>query len=97
MPDLSVLVITWNAREALAACLAAVTAACAPRSFELVVAVNGSTDGTLEMLGAKFPDARVIANGRNLGVAPARRAARRKRCQEPFVQSTRRAVPAKGS
>ena len=72
MPDLSVLVITWNAREALAACLAAVPAACAPRSFELVVAVNGSTDGTLEMLGEKFPDARVIANGRNLGVAPAR-------------------------
>jgi hypothetical protein len=71
-PELSVLVITWNAREALGECLAAVPAACAPRGFEIVVVVNGSTDGTTELLHEQFPAVRVIANDRNLGVAPAR-------------------------
>jgi GT2 family glycosyltransferase len=70
--DLSVLVITWNARDELAGCLSALPAACAPRAFETVVVINGSTDGTAEMLGVKFPAARVIANERNLGVAAAR-------------------------
>ena len=72
IPDTSVLIITWNAREALRECLEAIPAACAPRSFEIIVVVNGSTDGTAEMLREKFPDARVIGNARNLGVAPAR-------------------------
>ncbi len=70
--DLSVLVATWQGRDALEGCLAALPAACAPRSFEVVVVVNGSTDGTAEMLGERFPDARIIANRRNLGVARAR-------------------------
>ena len=72
IPDISVLVATWNAREMLQECLAAIPAACAPRGFEIVVVVNGSTDGTSEMLREKFPAIRVIENRKNLGVAPAR-------------------------
>lgn len=72
MEDLSVLIVTWNACDALSECLAALPAACAPRAFETVVVVNGSTDGTAGLLGDRFPAARVIANARNLGVAPAR-------------------------
>ena len=72
IPDISVLIITWNSREALAECLAAVPGACAPRSFEIVVVDNGSTDGTVEVLGRDFPEVRIIANPANRGVAPAR-------------------------
>jgi N-acetylglucosaminyl-diphospho-decaprenol L-rhamnosyltransferase len=71
-PDISVLVATWDGREALAECLAAVPAGCSPRSFETVVVVNGSRDGTAELLRERFPEARVIANDRNVGVARAR-------------------------
>jgi N-acetylglucosaminyl-diphospho-decaprenol L-rhamnosyltransferase len=71
-PDISVLIATWDGREQLAECLAAVPAACAPRSFEAVVVVNGSRDGTAGLLRQRFPDAQVVVNPRNRGVAAAR-------------------------
>lgn len=71
-PDISVCIITWNSREVLAECLAAVPAACAPRGFEIVLVDNGSADGTAEMAGGRFPGVRLILNDKNRGVAPAR-------------------------
>jgi len=71
-PDISVCVITWNAREVLADCLAAVPAACEPRSFEIVLVDNGSSDGTVEMVRERFPEVRIIENQVNRGVARAR-------------------------
>jgi hypothetical protein len=71
-PELSVCIITWNARERLEACLAAVPVACAPRGFEIVVVDNGSADGTVEMVRERFPAVRLVVNRSNLGVAPAR-------------------------
>ena len=72
VPDISVCIITWNSREKLADCLAAVPEACAPRAFEIVLADNGSVDGTAEMVGERFADVRLLLNEENRGVARAR-------------------------
>ena len=38
-----------------------------PLNTEIIVVDNASRDGTVEMLGAEFPDVRVIANSENAG------------------------------
>jgi hypothetical protein len=65
--DLSVAIVSFNAREELARCLESIYASTRLPSFEVVVADNASTDGTLEMLAARFPQVRVIASPENLG------------------------------
>ncbi|MDX6504514.1 MAG: hypothetical protein QOE29_1639, partial [Gaiellaceae bacterium] len=51
MPEISVVIPTHNRRERLRACLASLAAQTAePSSFEVVVAVDGSADGTEDML-----------------------------------------------
>ena len=54
MADVSVVVVTWNAREWIARCLESV------RGNEVIVVDNGSTDGTVELVRTEFPDVRVI-------------------------------------
>ncbi|MFL5494125.1 MAG: glycosyltransferase family 2 protein [Gemmatimonadales bacterium] len=64
----AVVIVNWNGRHFLDACLEAVFAQTAPP--ELVVLVdNGSTDGSVEHLRARWPAVRVIALDRNAGVA----------------------------
>jgi GT2 family glycosyltransferase len=71
-PEVSVCIITWNARERLRECLASLPEACGPRSFETVLIDNGSSDGTGEMVTSEFPGARLTRNPTNRGVARAR-------------------------
>jgi GT2 family glycosyltransferase len=52
--DVSVVVVTWNAREWIERCLESV------RGNEVIVVDNGSTDGTVELVRTEFPDVRVI-------------------------------------
>lgn len=71
-PRVSALVVSWNGRRWLAECLASLAAQDLPaRDLEIVVADNGSTDGTLEWLRAEHPDVRALALGANLGFAEA--------------------------
>lgn len=65
-PDVTVLVVTWRARELLRACLAALRAQTA--AHRLLVVDNASTDGTAGMLAA-FGEAQVRRLPRNLGFA----------------------------
>ena len=53
-PDVSVVVVTWNAREHVERCLDSV------RGRDVVVVDNGSTDGTVELVRERFPEARVL-------------------------------------
>ncbi len=64
----SVLIPTWNGRELLRACLDSL-ARQTFRDFEVVVAENGSRDGTLDMLREEFAWVRVVALKRNVGFA----------------------------
>jgi hypothetical protein len=67
----SIVILTWNSRALLEACLAALPAATAPLATEVIVVDNGSLDGTAEML-ARRPEVVTITNPTNRGVAPAR-------------------------
>lgn len=69
-PDLSVVVVSWNTRELLAACLGSLFAAPKP-ALEVWVVDNGSGDGSREMVARDFPAVRLIANADNLGFARA--------------------------
>lgn len=60
----SVVIVTYNTREALETCLASVIAA-APA--QTVVVDNASDDGTPEMVRTEFPAVQLIAMQRNLG------------------------------
>jgi GT2 family glycosyltransferase len=65
--DLTIAIVSYNAKEDLAACLESVFASTHLDAFEVIVADNASTDGTLTMLAARFPQVRVIASEENLG------------------------------
>ena len=65
--DLSVIVVSYNGREELARCLAAIRAASAGLDAELIVVDNASGDGSAEMVAERFPEAHLIANHANVG------------------------------
>ncbi|MCL5026194.1 MAG: glycosyltransferase family 2 protein [Chloroflexi bacterium] len=63
--DLSVIIVSWNVRDLLRACLQAVVGE--PLSQEVIVVDNASTDGTPGMVRDKFPQVQLIASAQNLG------------------------------
>ncbi|GAC1541759.1 MAG: glycosyltransferase family 2 protein [Polyangiales bacterium] len=65
---ISVVVVNWNSRVDLAACLDALGAQ-SDRDFETIVVDNGSTDGSVEMVRARFSAVRIVETGANLGFA----------------------------
>lgn len=66
-PDVSVILVNWNAREMLRACLRSLKAESQDLAMEVIVVDNGSTDGSLEMLNAEWPGAVVVQPGGNVG------------------------------
>ena len=67
-PEISVVIVTWNGRQHLAACLSSVAAQIGVRA-ETIVVDNGSTDGTAEYVRSQFPRVRLVALGENRGFA----------------------------
>jgi GT2 family glycosyltransferase len=70
--DLSLVVLTWNGRELTLSCLASVDAALRRPGLmatETVLVDNGSGDGTVEAVRARFPWVRILALPRNVGFA----------------------------
>jgi GT2 family glycosyltransferase len=68
--DLGIVVVNWNVREVLAACLDSVYADLAQGGLGATVCVvdNGSTDGSAAMLRAQFPRTQVIeTDNRGMG------------------------------
>jgi GT2 family glycosyltransferase len=72
MLDVSIIIITYRMREMLREVMHSILQRSTGFTYEMIVVENASEDGTLEMLHAEFPDAIVIANTENRGVAPAR-------------------------
>jgi GT2 family glycosyltransferase len=68
--SLSVVVVTWNSRDALRRCLLALAAQTVAPS-RIVVVDNGSTDGSTEMVRQSFPHVRSLPLRDNLGFAEA--------------------------
>jgi GT2 family glycosyltransferase len=67
-PDTSVIIVTWNGKHFLEACLSAL-AAQEGVTFETIVVDNGSEDGTADFVRERFPSVRVVALAKNLGFA----------------------------
>lgn len=70
MPDLSVIIVSYNTRDILCRCLDELASAGVGFDVEVIVVDNGSTDGTLEMLAGR-PDVTLHANDTNGGFAAA--------------------------
>ncbi|MBO4566075.1 MAG: glycosyltransferase family 2 protein [Bacteroidales bacterium] len=62
----AVVILNWNTEAYLRAFLPALLESC-PSDASVIVADNGSTDGSLELLAREFPQVRTIAIGENLG------------------------------
>lgn len=70
-PSVSVIVVNWNRRDLLRACLESLQAQTF-RDFELIVVDNGSTDGSLDLLRqAPVETVRTIENAENRGFCAA--------------------------
>ena len=68
---LSIIIVNWNTREMLYACLASVYMTLADLEAEVIVVDNGSDDGSTEMVLGQFPSVVLIANEENRGFAAA--------------------------
>jgi GT2 family glycosyltransferase len=69
MPRLAVVIVSWNVRGLLAACLRALLTDLAQAGTEAEVWVvdNDSSDGTPEMVAEAFPSVHLVASEENLG------------------------------
>lgn len=67
--DISVVIVGWNARHYLELCLDSLAKAPPRRSMEVLVVDNASTDGSVEMIEAKFPLVKLIKSSENVGFA----------------------------
>jgi GT2 family glycosyltransferase len=71
MPDLSVVIVNWNAGGLLRQCVASVQANAGTLNVEILVVDNHSTDGSIDGLERDFPLLQVLSNDRNVGFAAA--------------------------
>lgn len=71
MPDVSIIIVSWNTRHLLAGCLASLYDTIKDPTFDVWVVDNGSTDGSVEMVRDAFPSVHLVTNSRNEGFARA--------------------------
>lgn len=65
---IAVVVLNWNGRYDTIDCLHSLRSQDYP-DFRVVLADNGSTDGSVEEISRHFPDVEIVLNGSNLGFA----------------------------
>jgi N-acetylglucosaminyl-diphospho-decaprenol L-rhamnosyltransferase len=65
--QLSVVIVNWNAAALLRECLQSISEAASPFCCEVIVVDNASTDGSVELIRAAFPTARIVRNETNVG------------------------------
>lgn len=75
---LSVVIVSWNVKGYLEKCLRSVYAFTRGMEFEVLVVDNASTDGSVEMVRALFPQAVCVAGAVNLGFSTANNLAMRR-------------------
>ena len=81
-PRTTVIIVNWNTRELLLACLSTL-AAHAPEA-PVIVVDNASADGSAEAVEVAYPQVRVIRNAENVGFARANNQGIRA-CETPYV------------
>ncbi len=66
---LSVLIVNWNTRDLLRACLRSLRNYPSTEPMETIVVDNASSDGSAEMVRTEFPEAVLVASPTNTGYA----------------------------
>jgi GT2 family glycosyltransferase len=74
---LSIIIVNWNTRELLRACLESLREFLAHPAYEIMVVDNASSDGSAQMVGEEFPSARLLALPENIGFSRGNNAALR--------------------
>ena len=67
MIELSICILTYNSKSYLRDCLDSIRTFPPKGEYEIIVADNGSTDGSLQMLEEEYPEVQLIRNQENLG------------------------------
>jgi N-acetylglucosaminyl-diphospho-decaprenol L-rhamnosyltransferase len=70
-PTLSIIIVSWNTRDLLAACLTSIRVTAGDIVPEVIVVDNASADGSSDMVSSEFPEFTVIRSKENLGFAGA--------------------------
>ncbi len=68
----SIIILTWNSERQIGSCLASLSLGLAKFPGEVIVVDNGSRDQTRAIVKDVRPDAQLLCNPENRGVAPAR-------------------------
>lgn len=70
-PTFSVIIVCFNNRTLLPSCVDSIYGTVDRSRLEIIVSDNGSTDGSDLLIRERWPDIRLIENGKNLGFAAA--------------------------
>lgn len=71
MKRISVIIVSWNARDYLLQCLASLRSEAGSYPMEIIVVDNASTDNSPELVENLHPEVMLIRNAENLGFAKA--------------------------
>ncbi len=71
VPDLSIIIVSFNSAKFLPACLRSIAAGAGGLSYEVILVDNSSSDGTVAWVAMSMLGVRVIANTLNEGFARA--------------------------
>jgi GT2 family glycosyltransferase len=77
VPDVSVIIVSYNTRALTLDCLRSVYEQTRELSFEVFVVDNASSDGSAAAIAAEFPQVHLVANSDNRGFAAANNQAMR--------------------
>jgi GT2 family glycosyltransferase len=69
--DISIVIVSWNTKEILRACLESLRQNTGSTHVEVIVVDNGSRDGSAQMVECDFPAVRLVVNTCNMGFAAA--------------------------
>ena len=70
-PDVSIIIVNWNACDYLRDCIRSIVIAAGPITFEIIVVDNNSQDASVAMVRREFPTITLIVNSENRGFAAA--------------------------
>lgn len=72
MPDISIVIVTWNSEGEIVNCVNSMPKAVGNASYELIIVDNDSKDNTLMQIGSlNYPNIKIIKNNANLGYTAA--------------------------
>lgn len=80
MITVSIIVVNWNTKDFLPACLDSIPIGCGNVSYEIIIVDNASADGSSEFIKEKYPGIKLIENRINKGFAKACNQAGRLAC-----------------